>query len=68
MFTYEMLMGRSPFYNRSRTQMYERIVNEVCLDASKGLLSHGGTSRFMTISARQEDRAKSTTASDGWVL
>ncbi len=27
-FVYEMLVGRSPFYNRSRTSMYERIVNE----------------------------------------
>jgi serine/threonine protein kinase len=35
-FTYEMLMGRSPFYNRSRTQMYERIVNEVCLMRPRG--------------------------------
>ena len=28
-FVYEMLTGRSPFFNKSRTSMYERIVNEV---------------------------------------
>jgi serine/threonine protein kinase len=28
-FIYEMMLGRSPFYNRSRTTMYERIVTEV---------------------------------------